>query len=154
MHRMWFTSALLLLSVVQVACNSNEMLGSAPDFSSLEEKESETQSIMQVLAISISRIEDATVRDLTIEERRLAVDTQLEVIEELSELLATQSTNNFVDKNHSVSHDIINNNIGAFLTQVRQARSQLRKNPPNYFVAGKVAGHCQMCHQQRDAETR
>jgi len=150
MDRFWFTTVIFLLSMLQVACNTNLMLGSASHLTWLEEEESETQSIMHTLAISISRMEDATVRELTPDERRLAVDAQLEIIEELSELLAEQSVEDLTGAETGNSHIVINENIGAFLTHIRQARNQVQKDPANYFIAGKVAGYCQICHEHRE----
>jgi len=133
-----------------VACSTDQIL--SPDLSLgwLDQEESDTQSIMQTLAISISRLEDAVIRESSPEVRQQTVDAQLQIIEELGELLATEAKGKVSANSLSRSHQVIDDNIDTFLLEVRQARKAIAHESVNYFVAGVVVGYCKTCHQVYD----
>ncbi len=115
-----------------------------------EPEDSETRSIMLTLAISIDRIENAIARDLTEEERQREIDKQLQIIEELGELLALESKDALDGGVGNRSHRILVNNIDQFLQRVELARAEVAREAPKYYLAGKIVGHCQVCHEDRD----
>lgn len=112
--------------------------------------ENETQSIMLTLEASIRRIEEASVRPLTNAERRRAIDRELQIIEELAELLASDVRDQAASAQSNHSHQVVDERIDSFLHNVKQARDEVARNPANYYLAGKLVGYCQACHQYRD----
>lgn len=46
----------------------------------------------------------------------------------------------------SVNHPILDHNLPAFSSAVRAAREAAEHDPPNYYLAGAVAGGCSNCH--------
>lgn len=43
-------------------------------------------------------------------------------------------------------HPVLSRNIDGFRADVRLARNGAAANPPNYFLAGSIAGACANCH--------
>ncbi len=52
------------------------------------------------------------------------------------------------------THPRIDQNIGAFRRDLAMARQAAERDPPNYFLAGNVAGSCSYCHEGQREETR
>lgn len=44
------------------------------------------------------------------------------------------------------NHPILDANLPTFRRDLNAARSSAAKDPPNYYLAGSVAGACQYCH--------
>lgn len=151
-RRITFICSVLLISFAISACNTNTLLFPTPGLEWLDHEETSNQSIMQSLAISISRLEDASVRERTDAQRQQQMQDQLQIIEELGELLAFDAKKAIADKRVTRSHRVVYEHIDTFLLQVRQARAAIANNPPDFFVAGKVAGYCQACHLYRDEQ--
>jgi hypothetical protein len=50
-------------------------------------------------------------------------------------------------KGRRTNHPVIDRNIGAFRRDIEMARLAAERDPPNYFLAGSVAGSCSYCHE-------
>jgi hypothetical protein len=50
-------------------------------------------------------------------------------------------------KGRRTNHPVIDQNIGAFRRDIEMARLAAERDPPNYFLAGSVAGSCSYCHE-------
>lgn len=146
----YFKFITLLMPLLIVTCSISQLHRPAPDFSRLDSKSSDTQSVMQTLAISISRMEDAMIRERTTDERLQYVNTQLQIIEELGELLDSDSSDALTGRNSTRNHQVVYDNIDYFLLQVKGAREELLQQPPNYLLVARVTDYCAMCHQVRD----
>lgn len=116
--------------------------------------DSETRSVMLTLAISIGRIENASARDLSDADRRLEIDSQLQVIEELGGLIASESKEALDMGDPDRRHQVVVDNIDLFLQRVKRARQEIAKEPANYYLSGKIVGHCQVCHENRDQQIK
>jgi hypothetical protein len=46
------------------------------------------------------------------------------------------------------NHPVIDRNIEAFRHDLAAARLAAERRPPNYFLAGSVAGSCRYCHAE------
>lgn len=82
----------------------------------------------------------------------LSPQSHQEVIRLLRDMEATASE---IDpKGRRSTHPRIDSNIGAFRRDLAMARQAAEHEPPNYFLAGNVAGSCSYCHegQREDAE--
>ncbi len=49
----------------------------------------------------------------------------------------------------STNHLLIDENIDEFKNQVLEALRFVEKDPPNYYLAGRLSGGCMACHQRR-----
>ena len=47
------------------------------------------------------------------------------------------------------NHLVIDENIDQFRSEVSDAISDARANPPNYFALGRISGACVGCHKYR-----
>jgi hypothetical protein len=50
------------------------------------------------------------------------------------------------DQGRRSNHPLIDANLPRFLRDVAAAKSSALQDPPNYFLAGSVAGGCLYCH--------
>ena len=46
----------------------------------------------------------------------------------------------------TTQHPFLNQNLGSFLGRLERAKRAAEMSPPNYFMAGSVAGSCYLCH--------
>ncbi len=97
---------------------------------------------MRQMADAVTRLEKA-IRSAPSPEAvdQKTVVGELQVLEKLASSLQTQkgySTDPLLDKHMS-----------AFIDDVTLAREQAQKQPPNYFLAGHIAGSCAACHRFR-----
>jgi hypothetical protein len=44
------------------------------------------------------------------------------------------------------NHPMIDANLSTFLRDIRSARDAVRRDPPNFFLAGAISGACAYCH--------
>ena len=109
-----------------------------PDFQYLEH--SKVVSAMGMLA-----------RDVRVLKRLLAGTEALDAgqhAEVVRLLRAMEATVAELDpKGRRTNHPVIDQNIGAFRRDIEMARLAAERDPPNYFLAGSVAGSCSYCHE-------
>ena len=70
-----------------------------------------------------------------------AVVNELSILEKLAGTLQVK---------HGYSNDrVIDEHISSFLDDITLAREQAEHTPPNYYLAGHIAGSCAACHKFR-----
>lgn len=97
---------------------------------------------MSRLAGSVARLELLIAdSDMNFAQRREAVIEELIKVEELSDSLGAgyKKTN----------HLFIDEHIDDFKAEVRRARLAVEREPPDYYLVGRIAGNCAACHRQR-----
>lgn len=110
----------------------------APDFHYYDEQEIKTG--MHALA--------GDVRELQVLLREPADDPALEQAEVLRLLDDISRVLSELDVPASSSnHPNLSQNLEAFRNDVADARAAASRDPPNYFLAGTVAGSCVYCHR-------
>ncbi|MGM0633871.1 MAG: hypothetical protein ACQETO_11960 [Pseudomonadota bacterium] len=73
--------------------------------------------------------------------------TQEEVIRNLGEIERIASE--LREDEMSTSHTSLRGEMASFLDTVARARTAAERNPPEYYMAGRVTGGCITCHQVR-----
>ena len=133
--------SLLLLALALIACrDTGARLREhtyPPSFEYIEQ--SRLQSSMWVLASEVQRL-DRTLRRPTSDpaEQQRQVGEILSRVEGAVDDLATPG--------RVTQHPLLNRNLPRFREQVRRARSDAARTPPNYFSATTIVGSCSACH--------
>jgi hypothetical protein len=70
-------------------------------------------------------------------------DSRSKIVEHLDRMLAASQR---LDMAGRTNHPLIDANIQHFVKDLELARTQAAADPPNYFLAGSVAGACFYCH--------
>lgn len=109
-------------------------------------EETETQSIMRDLAVSISSIEDASVANISVVEQRHVVLNELGNIRQLAERL---KRGNVINQSMSTprAHTVINGYLDNLSTEVSRAIIDVSQPSPDFYIAGRLAGACLACHE-------
>lgn len=109
--------------------------------------ETETRSVMRDLAASISTIEDAGISDMTVDEQKTVIASELTQIATLIDELESQhllEDAGPLDGNH----EVIGKYLGTLATEVEISKGQVDEKNSDLFIAGKLAGVCRGCHEE------
>ena len=139
-----------LLGIASVSCQLSTPLGPfrastlAPSLDYLPPEE--TRTVMWVLAAELRHLERLmqapTIRDPEV--LRATVRGTLERMR-----LAAKTLD---EPGRTTQHPEINQNLGLFLGRLERARRAVDRNPPNYFLAGTIAGTCSLCHGEASTQ--
>ena len=100
----------------------------------------ELKSTMDALAQDLTRLDLA----LNAAQRSEAID-EGEVVRILAEIERTAQK--LDARSVGSNHPFLEDYMGRFGDTVQQARIAASLNPPNYYLAGRVAGACVSCHK-------
>lgn len=102
----------------------------------------EVRDTMRAIAVQVNALDD-TLRatDLEPAARQESVTQLLTAIEGAASSLE--------GKGDATNHPLLDENLGRFLADVRQARQAAERDPPSYMLAGNVTGACRYCHGPR-----
>lgn len=131
----------LLLSLLLVAaCGTSaaavRKITYPPDFKYMPE--ASVRTTMWHLAEQSQRLQAELRQGSDNNERRLAV---VRILGEMEKVLSA------VDPTGArTNHPMLDNGFDQFRADLEQARQAAEHDPPNYFLAGSVAGSCQYCH--------
>lgn len=141
--RVIFTLAALLISIsgcVDMEFNSVPGLPTTLD-------ETETRSVMRDLSVSISTIEDAGISDMSIDEQRSVIVSELDKIAALiGELESQRLLEGTVQLDGS--HQVIGKYLGTLALEVELAKGEVDDKNSDLFIAGQLAGVCRGCHEK------
>ncbi len=137
-HQLLITCLVLLLS----ACGrgSNESVSTvapAPDFDYTAGQD--LRSGMAQLGMQLALLD----REL-VENEYNQIDQQL-VVSILQEMELIGSGLQATDAGES--HHFLQDDMPVFVAAIRNARNSANESPPNYYLAGRVAGACVNCHR-------
>lgn len=129
-----------IIALVAVGCSEIRKLTYPGDITYIER--STVTGTMRQMADAVTRLESA-IRDAKTPD---AVDQdtvvrELRILEKLASPLHT-------DKGYT-NDPVLDEHMSAFLDDVSLAREQAEMHPPNYFLAGHIAGSCAACHKFR-----
>jgi hypothetical protein len=110
-------------------------------------EETSLTEYMRDMSVSVGRIEDSSVADLTVDERRQVILTELAKIMDLIELITAEFNESASDA-LALNHRQVFDYLRDLEADVDQASQQVAENGPNYYLAGKIAGSCNACHQR------
>jgi hypothetical protein len=110
-----------------------------PDETSLTE-------YMREMSGSVGRIEAISTEGLTGDERRQLILTELAHIMDLIELIAAEF-NELSSDALALEHRQVFDYLRDLEADVDQATWDVIENGPDYYLAGKIAGSCNACHQ-------
>jgi hypothetical protein len=110
-----------------------------PDFRYISP--SELSGAMGQLAVGVERL-DRLLRHGGVGGEAL----QAEVVQELGDLAHIAA--GLSAGGMGTNHPWLNNNLGAFRRDLDLARRGATHDPPNYYLAGSIAGACGYCHQR------
>lgn len=124
-----------------VACNQDSGTAvsqgaSPPAFETAEAEE--TRSNMAEMGHQLALLD----RELTADEYN-QID-QLEVVSILQAMELAGSS--FESQEAAESHYFLQGELSQFLDSLTEARMAASDNPPRYYLAGRVAGGCTICH--------
>jgi len=111
-----------------------------PDFRYIEQHE--LSSAMGRLAVAVERL-NALLRTTGTGEPAV----RNAVVEQLGEV---QSVAGQLTGGVGTNHPWLDRNLDAFRQDIALARRAANHEPPNYYLAGSVAGACGYCHQRRE----
>ena len=138
--------SLLLLAFASIACReAGPRLREhtyPPSFEYVER--SNLQSAMWQLAVDIRSL-DRTLREPASDpaQHQQQVAEILTRIEEAADSIATPG--------RVTQHPLLNRNLPHFREQVRRARDDAGRTPPNYFTATTLVGSCSACHGRAES---
>jgi len=109
-----------------------------PDFNYVSTQE--LRSRMQQLGYELQQLEDALAAENTqrADQQRQVVRILRDIEDIGGDLRAGDAGSN---------HPFLEDYMGAFLVDVRQARMGASLDPPRYYMAGRVSGGCVNCHR-------
>ncbi len=109
--------------------------------------ESETRAVMRDLSASISTIEDAGISDMSIDEQRSVIVSELDQIAALIDELESQR---LIEGTVQLdgSHQVIGKYLGTLALEVELAKGEVDDKNSDLFIAGKLAGVCRGCHEK------
>jgi len=109
-----------------------------PDFRYIEQRE--LSSAMEHLAVAVDRLNGLLRSDRTGDATlQGAVVAELGEIGSIAGQLAGATGTN---------HPWLDHNLGAFQRDIDLARRAATHDPPNYYLAGSIAGACGYCHRR------
>jgi len=133
--------SLLLLVLALIACRDpGERLREhtyPPSFEYIEQ--SRLQSSMWALAWEVQSL-DRTLRQPAgdpAEQQRLVAEILMRV---------DGAVGGIATPGRVTQHPLLNRNLPRFREQVRRARADVARTPPNYFTATTIVGSCSACH--------
>lgn len=136
-------AAIALAATAVIGCGATETIRRVtypPDFRYLEQ--SEVKSAMWQLAHDVRDL-----KKLLSGANGLSPEDHVEVVRLLRDMEATAAQ---IDpQGRRSNHPKIAQNIGAFRRDLAMARQAAERDPPNYFLAGSVAGACSYCHEEQ-----
>jgi hypothetical protein len=140
--------AVAVATVLFGACEARKAIRSVtypPDFRYLEEHD--VSSAMWKLARDVRAL-----KGLLGSPNELTPEAHDEVVRLLRDMESTAAR--LDPGGRRSNHPRIDRNIDAFRRDLSMARQAAERDPPNYFLAGNVAGSCSYCHegQREDAE--
>lgn len=102
----------------------------------------EVRDTMRAIAVQVNALDD-TLRAEAMDpaEKQESVTQLLTAIEGAASSLQGSSD--------ATNHWLLDENLGRFLADVRQARQAAQAEPPSYMLAGNVTGACRYCHGPR-----
>ena len=128
----------MLSAMVIAGCSGVRVDTYPPDFTYLPT--SEIKGTMTRMSVEIWRINDILDRNETV------VGYQRdEILDALRAL--ERSAQNMGAGWQLTNHALIDENIDAFKDSVVDARLAIEREPPNYYLAGKLSGSCLACHR-------
>jgi len=133
--------SLLLFAIAALACEGSGARVREhtypPSFEFVERRRLE--SAMWQLAWDVQRL-DRTLRQSSADsaEQQRAVTGILEEMERAASGIATPG--------RVTQHPMLNRNLPRFREQLRRARVDVERDPPNYFTATTLVGSCTTCH--------
>ena len=140
--------AVALAAAVVWSCEASETIRRVtypPDFRYLEQHD--VTSAMWRLARDVRAL-----KGLLGGADGLSPESHREVIRLLHDMEATAGE---IDpKGRRSTHPRIDRNIEAFRRDLAMARQAAERDPPNYFLAGNVAGSCSYCHEGQREDAR
>jgi len=134
--------SLLISALMLPACSMDFKVSNYPeDFVYLNP--AKVKSKMGRLSLNLQRInnilEDRLVVSTTDRQQIITALADMEAVVRELGASAPQKTN----------HLVIDQHLDSFKQDVRSARAAVEKDPPNYYLAGQLAGSCQACHIYR-----
>lgn len=139
MKRLWIGFVSIICLAACAAAPAVRKLTYAPDLRYLAGRQ--VTEIMQVLAKASVEL-DALLRDEPPVPE--TTDVKAEVIRLLMEMEKAASD---LDAGPTTNHPVLDENLGLFRQDLAAAREAAEVDPPNYFLAGSVAGSCLLyCH--------
>jgi hypothetical protein len=130
------------------ACEARKAIRSvtySPDFRYLEE--GDVTSAMWILARDVRAL-----KGLLGGANGLTPEAHEEVVRLLREMESTAAQLDPAGRRSN--HPRIDRNIDAFRRDLSMARQAAERDPPNYFLAGNVAGSCSYCHEGQREDAR
>lgn len=119
-------------------CESMPVRNYPPDFKQLSR--AEIQGAMRQMAQQVTVLDDA-LRDSSLPEP----DRQQQVLASLDGIRAAAS--GLGARGQDTSHYMLDKLLPQFLADVEGARAAAAATPPQYYLAGSVAGSCMACHR-------
>jgi len=108
--------------------------------------DAEVKTVMHRFSNSMVRIDEAA-------QRKNPGDKVLiiEELEEMIDLAESIMANGSAEPGGVIrtNHLLIDEHIGAFLTDLTHAKSQMEIQPESYYLVGNLTGKCSGCHQYR-----
>lgn len=128
-----------LVAVGLTACSKVREHTYPPDFAYLAKQD--VDSAMWTLAKNADAIDTlmSQVTDTPTEEQRVEVLEHLQAMEAATATLTTDGV--------ATNHPIIGANIHQFRRHLQAAQVAIELDPPNFYLAGTIAGSCQYCHK-------
>ena len=110
-----------------------------PDFQYLAKED--VHEAMWQLATHADAIDElmGEVTDVPSEEQRTEVLGHLEAMEKATATLTTEGV--------ATNHPVVGANVHQFRRHLQAAQVAVKLDPPNYYLAGTIAGSCQYCHK-------
>lgn len=128
--------ALLLVAACGTSAAAVRKITYPPDFKYMPE--ASVRTTMWHLAEQSQRLQTELRQGTESKERRLVV---VRILGEMEKVLSD------VDPvGARTNHPLLDSGYQQFRTDLELARQAAERDPPNYFLAGSVAGSCQYCH--------
>ena len=135
----WLTT-IITAALLATGCSEVRKLTYPGDITYIDR--STITGAMRQMADAVSRLEN-TIRGAS---TPTAIDQQT-VVNELR-TLETLGASLHATRGYSTD-PVLDKHMEAFLDDVSLAREQAEMRPPNYFLAGHIAGSCAACHKFR-----
>ncbi len=136
-----YLPALLAITLLAMtACSEVRKLTYPGDITYIDR--SQITGAMRQMADAVARLEKA-IREAPSPDKvdQAAVVGDLKVLEALASSLHA--------KKGYTTDPVLDKHMSNFLDDVALAREQAEQHPPNYFLAGHIAGSCAACHRIR-----
>ncbi|MCB0421325.1 MAG: hypothetical protein KDD61_10025 [Bdellovibrionales bacterium] len=123
-----------------ISCAEMRKVTYPPNFVYIEKSDvKNTMSVFAENIFEIDRVLQGAKSDKEIDRSRIiaAMDSILSAASHLDQ------------EKTETNHRVIDHNLDIFRQSVQQARQMAQKTPPNYYLAGQLAGQCMACHKLR-----